>query len=427
MERRVRARNPRVLIVSRIYWPEPAAASLRLGALEAEFLRNGWDVKVLTSTTDFLDADAGAAAAVGVDAAAAVAPPTTGLGVGGEGVGKEGTRQRGQLEIKRWNTLRDSEGYVRGYLPYLSFDIPAFFRVLAAGRADLVVVEPPPTTGIAVRVAAALRRLPYAYFAADVWSEAVREVGVSRAVHAALRTGERFAISGALRTLTVYPGMAERVRALAPRARVVNIGHGADVTAFRPDGPDAGFEHPYLVYAGTASEVHGAGIFVAAMGEVLAAQPDARLVVIGQGEERAAMESAAGALPAGTVTFLPRLSPETTASWLRGARAALASVRPGPYEFAVATKVYAATACGVPVVYAGTGEGADLVGRNALGETVPYDVRAVAAAMIRALRGESPALARGELAAWARSHASLEAVAGRAIRELTEALVARRG
>ena len=73
--------------------------------------------------------------------------------------------------------LRDEAGYVRGYAQYMSFDLPLALRLLAGRRPDLVVAEPPPTTGAVVRVIAALRGVPYAYYAADVWSDASQATG----------------------------------------------------------------------------------------------------------------------------------------------------------------------------------------------------------------------------------------------------------
>ena len=49
--------------------------------------------------------------------------------------------------MRTFPVLRDRNGYVRGYLPYLSFDLPLILRLLFARRPSVVVVEPPPTTG----------------------------------------------------------------------------------------------------------------------------------------------------------------------------------------------------------------------------------------------------------------------------------------
>lgn len=390
------ARAARVLIVSRLFAPEPGAATMRLGALRSELVARGHRVDVITTTP---------------------AP--------GRGVERSTTDAGGR--IGRWPALRNRDGYVRGYLPYLSFDLPAFVRVVLARRPDVVVVEPPPTTGVVMRAAARLRRVPYIYYAADLWSVAASSTGAPLAVTTVLAALERCALHGAAAVLTVYPALVERMRRLAPRARVELVGHGADTRVFTPTGSPPDLARPYLVYAGTASEVHGATIFIDAFARVLEQVPDAHLVVIGQGEERPAMEQAAALLPPDAVTFLPRLEAADTAVWLRGARAALASVRPGPYEFALATKVYASAACGVPVVYVGGGEGAALVRENQLGEVVPYDVEAVTRALGAALRREVADDERTRLVSWARDSASLQAAAARAADAVERVAFRRRG
>jgi len=371
----------RALIASRIFAPEPAAASLWLSVLAQELAGAGYDVEVLTTT------------------APGSAPPNDPAGV----------------HVVRWPAVRNADGYIRGYLGYLSFDIPLVFRLLLRPRPDVVICEPPPTTGVAVRVACALRRIPYLYGAADLWSEAVREVGVPSVVQRVLARVERWALAGATQVLTVNPELVGRIRHLGVRRPITLIGYGADTTIFRPDGPTAVSGRPYLVYAGTASEVHGARIFTRAMPRVLEEVPDALVVFIGQGTERSAMEEDARALPTGSVEFHARLDPSATAAWLRGARAALASVRPGPYGFAIATKLYAATGCGTPVVNVGPGPGRDLVRDNHLGWDVDYDVGRVAEAMVAALRTERNPEDVERLSTWTGDHASLQAAARRAV------------
>lgn len=373
----------RVLLVSRLFEPESGAAPIRLGALRSELAARGATVDVITTTP---------------------AP----------GRGTLGSTRDAAGHIRRWPALRNTDGYVRGYLPYLSFDLPGFFRVLCTRRPDVIVVEPPPTTGLVVRLAARLRCVPYVYYAADIWSVAAQSTGASGWVIRALGLVERLDWQAADAVLTVYPALRDRMGSLAPRARIELVGHGADTAVFTPEGDVPQTRRPYLVYAGTASEVHGAGIFLDAWRRVLAAEPAAHLVFLGQGEDRAGMEEAARSLPGGSVTFLPRLDPAETATWLRGAQAALASVRPGPYEFALATKVFAAAACGVPVVYVGAGQSAGLVADHALGMVVPYDTDAVADALIAALRRAVPQAERDRLVEWARGSASLQAAARRA-------------
>lgn len=326
------------------------------------------------------------------------------------------------VHVARWPAVRNADGYIRGYLGYLSFDVPLLFRILQSRRPDVVICEPPPTTGIAVRIACAARRIPYIYVAADIWSEAVLEVGVPAIVQRVLTRLESWAMGGAAHVVTVYPALVERIRRLGVGGPVSMIGHGADTDVFRPDGASAAPARAYLVYAGTASEVHGARIFTRALPKVLEKVPDALVVVIGQGAERPAMEEDARSLPDGAVQFYPRLDPAATAAWLRGARAALASVRPGPYEFAIATKLYAAAGCGTQVIHVGPGPGRDLVRDNRLGWDVDYDVDQVAAAMVEALLTARDSVVSERLAAWTAANASLQAAAKRAVRCVDDVL-----
>src|SRR5699024_166299 len=118
------------------------------------------------------------------------------------------------LRVRRWPVLRDRDGYVRGYLQYLSFDVPLVLRLLLIRRPDVVVVEPPPTTGLVTAVVSWLRRVPFVYYAADIWSEAVRTAGMPGAVATVLRLLERRVMRAASRVLATSHGVVARVRAL---------------------------------------------------------------------------------------------------------------------------------------------------------------------------------------------------------------------
>src|SRR5690606_31466811 len=104
----------------------------------------------------------------------------------------------------------------RGYLQYMSFDIPVFLRLIFGRRTDVYVVEPPPTTGVVARVAARIRRRPYVYYAADIWSDAAQMTGAAGWVIRAVRQMETFALRGAADNLIVSDGVVRRITELAP-------------------------------------------------------------------------------------------------------------------------------------------------------------------------------------------------------------------
>lgn len=327
------------------------------------------------------------------------------------------------MNVRRWPVLRDRSGAVRGYVQYLSFDIPLFFRLLFLPRPELVIVEPPPTTGVICRIVCAIKRVPYVYFSADVASTAAKGIGVNSVVVAALRLIEAWVLRGASAVLAVSEGVCEEVIALgADTSRVTIVGTGVDTDRFCSTGPAASSISPYLVYAGTISEIHGAGIFVEAFGRIADEFPSARLKMFGDGVELASIQVRAKELASGQIDFPGRVSGDDIASWFRGAVAALASVRPGRgYDFAFATKAFASIGCGTPVIYAGVGPTRGLIQDNKLGWVADWDVEQVAEAMRLALRDARSVSERERLSNWVENHASLRKVGLSAVRAIDKA------
>lgn len=370
--------RPRVRLATRIFAPEAAAAAFRLEHLVRSLAEHA-EVEVLT-----------------VKAPGKYEPPAG-------------------VQVRRWPVLRDRSGYVRGYLPYLSFDMPLLLRLLLGRRPDVVVVEPPPTTGAVVRVVCALRRVPYVWYAADVWSDAAASTGSPGMVVRAVRALESWVLRGAAASVAVSDGVAERVRELGARDVEV-VGNGIDTDVFCLEGPERA-DSRTLVYAGTASEWQGADVFVRAMPRVLAQVPDARLVYLGQGSAMAEIERLAADLPEGAVRLIGSVPPAESAAWLRGAAGAVVSIVPGQgYDFAIPTKVFAALGVGTPVLYAGAGPVVAMLTEDDLGLAVAHDVDAVAAGMITMLRESGPrrleaGSERRRRARWVLENRSLSAVA----------------
>ena len=382
----------RVTIVSRIYRPEPAAASLYLGAVTDELLARGDEVDVITA-----------------------APPRG-----------TSTPSRGE-RVHTFPVLRDAKGYVRGIVPYLSFDVPLAVRLLFARRPDVVFMEPPPTTGTVVRVVCALRRIPYIYDAADIWSDAAQLEPVSPLVVRALKALEGFALRGAAHTVTVSQGVVDRTRAFGVRRPVTITGFGADTTEFPVAVAN---DEPLFVYAGSYSPYHGADILIDGFAKFLETHPGYTLRFIGNGAEQPRVRARTENL--GIVEHVEYLDPVTPAELLPhlgAAAASLATIKPGTvYEYSYASKAFSSLAAGCPVLFAGPGPTIDLIDHAnehvRAGVACDYDADAIAAAMTELADRRSSAEQRAELGAWAAAEHSLAAVARRVADVLTA--VARR-
>lgn len=374
--------SPRALIATRLYLPEASAASFRMAAL-AEALTPDMRVTVLTTTPPH-------------EGAAVAAPP-------------------GKAGVRRLPVLRDKSGAIRGYVQYLSFDVPLFFRLLVK-RGDVIVAEAPPTTGLSVALAGVVTRTPFIYYPGDVWTDAVASMNAPAVVVKVMASLERFVLRRAARSLAVSPEVAARLGALGGRPeRVIEVGNGIDTETFHPDVEPAKTERPYFVYTGTMSEWQQPGVFIRALASLGDTGVDIRF--FGQGSVEKDLRGLAEEVLPGRVHFGGVVSPADSARWIRGAVGALVSIVPGiGYDFARPTKTYAAAAVGTPVLFAGAPTGAELVREAALGEAVDFNEADIAGGMQRlidAARDGVTDTARPMRAAWARQHVSLDSVGAR--------------
>ncbi len=344
----VMTNRDRVIVATRLYTPEVTAASFRMEAL-VRALATEADVTVLTTR-----------------------PPD------GRVTADDGPSAR----IKRMPVMRDRSKAIRGYVQYLSFDIPLFFRLMV-NRGDVIVAEAPPTTGLVAAVAGMLTRRPVVYYPGDVWSDAVASTDAPNVVVRLMTAVERFVLRRAARSIAVSAEVADRLVAVgAPPERVVEVGNGIDTGVFHPEVPAAEADRPYFVYTGTMSEWQQPDVFIRALGELADIDVDIRF--FGQGSVETQLRKLADALVPGRVRFGGLVPPDVSASWIRGAVAALVSIVPGiGYDFARPTKTYAAAAVGTPVLFAGAPIGAEVVRSAGLGEASEFTVSAVAQAMRR--------------------------------------------
>ena len=396
-----------VTLATRTFTPEPTAAALRLGALVRSLVSSGASVRVLTSRLAPSVARDGARAAsrtLGSSQSTRrgnAAVPGRGPTAGGEGADL--------VEVRRAPVLRDRTGAVRGYVSYLSFDLPLVGRLLTGARPDVVVCEPPPTTGAAVRVACAMRRVPYVYYCADVVSDAASAAGVPGVVVRAVAALESFALRGARRVIAVSAGVSRRARELGARDVTV-VPNGVRVPGEIAAGYPDSFPRcsgPVFVYAGTVAPWLAPEVFVEAFERARGRLGDARLVFVGQGSGWEDLAERARAVAG--VQMIPAVSANEADRWMARATATLASLRPGGYDYAYPTKILASLAQGTPVIYAGPGRAARDVEEAGLGVACGLDADEVAEAMVACARGTVSWVGEVRSRAWVRENRSVEA------------------
>lgn len=359
------------LILTQYYAPEIGAPQIRLRSLVKELRAHGKDVSVLTAMPNYP-------------------------------AGRIFDKYRGRLfhqeeidgvSIRRtWVYAATGKAFMARFLNYCSFTVTALALALFGSRPDVLFVEAQPLPlGIVALIMKYVRRVPYIYNVPDLQVDVARELGfIRRSSLLRLAAGlETLLLKQAWKVSTVTHGFIAHFESRGvPAGRITFLPNGADTDLLRPQKPDPDFLGQWnlagkkvFVYAGTHAFYHGLDTLVDAA-EMLRDDPDIRVVMVGNGPERQRIRQMAQAKGLTNIVF-GDASYEETGKLYSIAYAAVATLRDLPVAKGMRlSKVFPALSCGVPVIYSGAGEAADLLVDNNCGiRTPPEDAGALARAM----------------------------------------------
>jgi glycosyltransferase involved in cell wall biosynthesis len=280
----------------------------------------------------------------------------------------------------------------------------ALFSLMSCGYAlrlpaDVVIASSGPiTVGVPGLLAHWLRRKPLIFEVRDLWPEGAIQLGMLRGrfTQALARWFERLCYRNANAVVALSPGMAAGVRAVEPRAHVVTIPNAADLDLFRPDiaptaataSANGGF---MVLYAGTLGRANSSTELVD-IATALARRraDDVRIVVIGDGYERANMERLAAERGLANLVFLGKLPKTEVAAWHGVAAMTLCLFKPFPVLATCSpNKLFDSLAAGRPVLNNTDGWIRDLLSRTQTGESFAAGDAERAADQIVALRDDT--------------------------------------
>ncbi len=220
-------------------------------------------------------------------------------------------------------------------------------------------------------------------------------------------------------------------RRIGRRAQYVSVPSGVPVDRLRAAAPSraAARERLHLEPAafvvaglGRLTPIKGFDLLVEALPAVAAAVPDARLVLIGDGPERAALEARAAALGVGGRLTVTGAVGDVT-PWLAAADVVAAPSR----NEGMGRVIVEAMALGVPVVGAAVGGIPSVIADGECGRLVPPEDPAALARALVELGRDGALRARLGAAGVRRAEAFALAVADRKLCEVYEALAREKG
>lgn len=347
------------LIVTQYYHPELGAPQVRLRAFVKELTRLGRRVTILTGMPNYPE------------------------GVIHDGYqGKLSLTDRvDELEVKRiWLYPAGGKKPLKRLLNYLSFTFHALCHLGLVRNKQIVFIEAQPLTlALFGLLADWIFKVPYIYNTPDLQVEIASERGWMGSVFVrAAAWLETFLMRRAYSVSTVTYSFIEHfvgVRGI-PRERMSFLPNGVDLEYLRPIPYDNQYAErmgvigkKVLTYAGTHADYQGLDVILDAA-KRLKHRSDIVFLMVGKGPERQRLIERARIEGISNVLF--KDSPFEERSLLMSISCGfIAVLRNIPVAQKMRlSKIFPPLACGVPVIYAGVGETAEIIRNNACGIVV---------------------------------------------------------
>ncbi|WP_413935498.1 glycosyltransferase family 4 protein [Nitrospira sp. BLG_1] len=362
------------LVVTQYFHPETGAPQIRLRALVKELTRLGHRVTVLTGMPNYP-----------------------------EGVIHEGYRGKFSLndeidgiKIKRiWLYPAGGKKVFQRLMNYLSFTFHALFYLGLARDKQIIFIEAQPLSlALYGLLARWFLKVPYIYNTPDLQVEIAGErAWVGRSFVKLATMIETFLMEHAYSVATVTPAFIEHfvsVRGI-PREQLSFLPNGVDLEQLHPLPYDAQCAEQMgvtgkkvLTYAGTHADYQGLDLILDAA-KRLKDRSDIVFLMVGKGPERQRLIDRARIEGISNVLF--KDSPfEERSSLMSVTYAFIAVLRNIPVAQKMRlSKIFPPLACGVPVIYAGVGESAEIILNNDCGIVVPPEDPASLADAVRRL------------------------------------------
>jgi colanic acid biosynthesis glycosyl transferase WcaI len=292
---------------------------------------------------------------------------------------------------------------VANYLSYLALAVP---RALALGPDVVLAMTDPPVAGIAGAFIARLAGRPFVYNIRDLYPDMAVGGDIVRAGKWVARweSLHRRALKQATRVIVLGDDMRDRILAKGVAAeRVMVVRDGATTSPAPAQVPERsdpvvqeirhGF--PFVVLHAGNLGFYGAWDTLLAAAKILSNE-NTGFVFIGDGANRAALESSARDLP--NVKFAPFRPVAQIAHVMMAGDLHIITVKPGLQGVVVPSKLYSTLAAGRPILVVAPPESdaARIVVESGCGLAADPDDPAAVAAAIRALRAQPERLAEME-------------------------------
>jgi colanic acid biosynthesis glycosyl transferase WcaI len=349
----------RWLILTQYYPPEIGAPQIRLRSMVRQLRLHGIEVEVLTALPNY---PAGKIF----------------LGYSGRWQMRE---EIDSIPVRRtWIYAGTGRSASIRLANYLSFTFTALLAILTGPRPDVMFIESQPLSLCFVAILMKwLRGVPYIYNVPDLQVDVAQQLGFMRnkgILRFALAL-ENFFLHQSWKISTVTYRFIQHFQSRGlPRTQITFLPNGADTEFLKPQPPGRQLLDRWglhgkkvFLYVGTHAYYHGLDTLIEAAA-LIRDHSDIVFLMVGDGPERARLRQLSEDRELSNVLF--GQSPYEEMDQLYSiAYASIATLRKmNVAESMRLSKVFPSLSCGVPVIYAGVGEAAELLEANKCGIVV---------------------------------------------------------
>lgn len=306
--------------------------------------------------------------------------------------------------IRVWSFISANDGFVRRILDYLSFMCTAVLAAIFVRRVNVVIgTSPQFFTACAARCVAAFKRVPWVFELRDMWPESIKAVGAMRdsIVIRLLERLEMHLYRKANRVVTVTHAFRQALihRGIDP-GKIDVVTNGVDLSRFTPQPKDAalvealGLEGRFVVgYIGTHGMAHALETLLDAA-ELLQQAPEAANVLflfLGDGARKANLVERARRERLKNVLFLDTVPKAEVARYWSLLDVSVIHLRKTElFTTVIPSKLFECMGMGIPVLHGLSGESADIVRREEVGEVFESENAQQLAEGVLRLRDDVP-------------------------------------
>lgn len=283
--------------------------------------------------------------------------------------------------IRVWSYITRNEGFAKRILDYTSYMIAATLASLFVRRVDVIIgTSPQFFTACAAWAVSLLKRRPWIFELRDIWPESIRAVGAMRQSRI-LDILERVELFLYRKATAIIPVTQAFKRNLVERGidstKIHVVTNGVDTSRFQPLPKEAalqqelGLEDKFVAgYIGTHGMAHGLDTLLDAAAW-LKALPNGdvfRLILLGDGATRAALQERATAEGLDNVLFLDSVPKEEVPRYWSLLDASIVHlIRNELFTTVIPSKIFECMGMAIPILHGVEGESAEIVQTNGVG------------------------------------------------------------